>query len=151
MVDFFDFELGDSLVVVSVEDSLFGDFSVFASDFSVFLVVLFGLVAVSAAGLLAGAFVVGAGDLVPSTLAFGVVVVVAFGVEVAAGLEVAAGVIVAAGVVVAPTLAVAAGVALAFVEADVLVVVLGAVVVVVPEVVPVVDALTPNVVGTVTP
>jgi hypothetical protein len=140
LVDFFVFELGDSLVGSVVVDSLSSDFSVFASDFLVLLFeVLFGLVARSAAGLVevAGALLVGAGDFVPSTLGFGLTL--GFAVE--------------AGVVVAATEAVAAGLALALVEADVLVVVFGAVVVVVPVlVVPlVVEALTPNVVGTLTP
>jgi hypothetical protein len=53
-----DFELGDSLVLLSVEDSLLGDLSVLASVFFVLLffsLVLFedGLVALSAAGLFA--------------------------------------------------------------------------------------------------
>jgi hypothetical protein len=148
--DFFVFEVGDSLVVGSVlVDSVAGDFSVFVSDFLLFELLDFGLVALSAAGLLAeaGAFVVGAGDLVPSTFAFGLTL--AFGVEVAAGVVVAATDAVAAGVIVAAV--VAAGLALALVEAEVLVVVLGAVVVVVPVVPVVVEALTPKVEGTVTP
>ena len=150
MVDFLVFELGDSLVVASVVDSVAGDFSVFGSDFSLFFELLFfslGLVAVSAAGL----FVV-AGDLVVVAFVEGEGLIagtgLGFTVEVAAGVMVAAADAVAAGVIVAATLAEAAGVALAFVEADVLVVVLGAVVVVVPVVV---DALTPKVAGTVTP
>ena len=139
MLDFFVFELGVSLVVSVVVDSL-GDASVFASDFFLLfeLLLVVGLSALSAAGL----FVV-AGDLVVEDFA-GETLGVAFG----AGVIVAATDAVAAGVIVAAALAVAAGVALAFVEADVLVVVLGAVVVVVPVVL---DALTPKVVGTVTP
>jgi len=127
LVDFFVFGLGDS----SVADSLLGDFSVLASDFSDFLVllfsaallffsfevlllVLFGLVAVSAAGLLvvAGDFLVGAAD------AEGDVFAVALAAGVVAGTDA-----VVAGVVVAPTLAVVAGEALAFVEAALVVVV----------------------------
>jgi hypothetical protein len=156
LLDFLVFELGDSLVV-SVE-SLFGDFSVFASDFSLFLVLLlgeselvaasvllffslFGLVLLSAAGLFVVVedFVEGEGLMAGTGLGFALVV--------AAGEVVAATDAVAAGVMVAPTLAVAAGVALAFVEPVTLVLVLGAVVVVVPLVV----AVTPKVVGTVTP
>jgi hypothetical protein len=150
------FELGDSL---SVADSVFGDFSVFASDFSDFLVLLFsallffslevlvlfddGLVALSEAGLFVvpGLFVV-EGDFVVAGAA--VAETIGFVVALVAGVMVAATDAVAAGVIVAPTLAVAAGVALALVEA--------ALVVVVPVVVvPVVVADTPNVVGTVTP
>jgi hypothetical protein len=155
LLDFLVFELGDSLVV-SVE-SLFGDFSVFASDFSLFFVLLlvesvvaasvllffslFGLVLLSAAGLfvVVDDFVEGEGLMAGTGLGFVEVV--------AAGDVVAATDAVAAGVMVAPTLAVAAGVALAFVEPVTLVLVLGAVVVVVPLVV----AVTPKVVGTVTP
>ena len=154
MLDFLVFELGDSLVV-SV-DSLFGDFSVFASDFSLFFVLLlvesvvaasvllflslFGLVLLSAAGLfvVVDDFVEGEGLMAGTGLGFTV--------ELAAGDVVAATDAVAAGVMVAPTLAVAAGVALAFVEPVTLVVVPGAVVVV-----PLVVAVTPKVVGTVTP
>jgi hypothetical protein len=154
LLDFLVFELGDSLVV-SVE-SLFGDFSVFVSDFSVFFVVLLGESVVAASVLLffalllvelsaAGLFVV-VDDFVEGEALFSVTGL-GLAVEVAAGVVVAATEAVAAGVMVAPTLAVAAGVALAFVEPVTLVVVPGAVVVVVPLVV----ALTPNVVGTVTP
>lgn len=159
LLDFLVFELGDSLVVLSVADSLLGDFSVFASDFSDFFELLFsallffslelllldGLDALSAAGLLAvedfvdfaGEGEVAAGESEAIGLAFAVALVV--GVVVAAG----------AGVIVAPTLAVAAGVALALVEAAVLVVVPVVVPVVVVPVV--VEALTPKVVGTLTP
>jgi hypothetical protein len=154
LVDFFVFELDDSLVGSVVVDSLSADFSVFASDFLVlvlvlFEVLLFGLEVRSAAGLVevAGDFVVVAGALLLSTGGFGLTL----GFALEAGVVVAATDAVAAGVMV--TAAVAAGLALAFVEAEVLVVVLGAVVLVVPVVVVplVVDALTPNVVGTVTP
>jgi hypothetical protein len=118
-----DFELGDALVL-SVADSLVGDFSVLASDFFVLLffsLVVFeeGLVALSAAGLLlvAGLFVV-AGDFVvaaavDATLGDGFTLALADGVVVAATDALGD----AAGVIVAPTLAVAAGVALALVEA----------------------------------
>jgi hypothetical protein len=102
---------------------------------------LFGLVLLSAAGLfvVVDDFVEGEGLMAGTGLGFVVVV--------AAGDVVAATDAVAAGVMVAPTLAVAAGVALAFVEPVTLVLVLGAVVVVVPLVV----AVTPKLVGTVTP
>jgi hypothetical protein len=141
LVDFFDFELGDSLVLLSVADSLVGDFSVVACVFFVLLffslvlvlglfsLVLFeaGLVALSAAGL----FVV-AGDLVAGD---GVIAGTGVGDGFVLTLALADGVMVAAadaaGVMVAPTLAVAAGVALAFVEAVVPVVVVP---VVVPDV-----------------
>lgn len=136
--DFFDFDLVES-VVVSVEVSLLGSFSVLVSVFffvllvesagavSVFVdseVVFFfveGLVALSAAGL----FVV-VDDLVEG--AAGVVGGAGVMVAAAAGVMVAA----AAGVMVAPTLAVAAGVALAFVDAvtPVVVLVVGTVLVV---------------------
>lgn len=161
LLDFFDFALGDSLALLSVADSLFGDFSVVACVFFVLLffslvlglfsLVLFedGLVSLSAAGLLleAGLFVV-VDDLVESAGVVG-------GITVSDGfvtLALADGVMVAAadaaGVMVAPTLAVAAGVALAFVEALVLVVV--APVVVVPVVVPDVE-VTPTLKLGVTP
>jgi hypothetical protein len=128
-------------VVVSVEVSLLGAFSVLVSDFLVVLLVessgvvsvfvdselaffffVEGLVALSAAGL----FVVD--DLEEG--AAGVVGGVGVGVGFADGVMVAAAV--AAGVIVAPRLAVAAGVALAFVEAvtPVVVLVVGTVVVV---------------------
>ena len=138
MVDFLVFELGDSLVL-SVADSLFGDFSVLASDFFELLffsvallfsaallveLVLFddGLVALSAAGL----FVVAAGLLVVDddfAEAEGLVAGIGLGftLALAAGVMVAPTDAVAAGVMVAPTLA--AGVALALVEAAVFVVV----------------------------
>lgn len=150
MLDFLVFELGDSLVVASVlVDSLAGAFSVFVS---LFFVLLFddGLVALSAAGLL-----VVVEDLLVDDLVEGDGLIagtgLGFTVEVAAGVVVAATEAVGAGVLVAA--AVEAGDALALVEAEVLVVVLGAVVVVVPVVTPVVLvlALTPNVDGTVTP
>lgn len=156
--DFFDFDLDES-VELSSEDSLFGDFSVFASVFLVLLfevdsallffslvlvLVVFGLVAVSAAGLLlvAGLFVdFVEGDAVVAGTGVGVGLVLTL--ALAEGVMVAATEAVAAGVMVAPTLAVAAGVALAFVEAEVLVVV--------PvEVVPVV-AVTPTLKLGVTP
>lgn len=142
MVDFLDFELGDSLLL-SVEESLLGDFSVLASDFLVlvfvesalllvesallfFSLVFFedGLVALSESGFFE------AGDLVVE--AFVDVVGEGFTVALADGVmdaeTDAAGV--AAGVMVAPTLA--AGVALAFVDAFTPVVVVP--VVVAPEV-----------------
>jgi len=130
-------------VLLSVEDSLLGDFSVLASVFFVLLffslvlvlvlglfsVVLFedGLVALSAAGLfdVAGLFVVGGAVIAGATVGDGLAAALADGVMVAAADADAAGVI------VAPTLAVAAGVALAFVEAVVPVVVVP---VVVPDV-----------------
>lgn len=137
LLDFFVFELGDSLVL-SVADSLLGDFSVFASALSDFFVLLFfslevlvlfddGLVALSAAELfvVAGLFaVVGDFVVVGANVAEGIGLMLAL----AEGVMVAATDAEAAGVMVAPT--VAAGVALAFVEA--------ALVVVVPVVVPVV-------------
>ena len=146
MLDFLVFELGDS-VVLSVADSLLGDFSVLASDFfellffSVVLLfsaallvelVLFdeGLVALSAAGLLvAGLFVVVDDFVEAEGLTAGTGL--GFTLALAAGVMVAPTDAVAAGVIVAPTLA--AGVALALVEAAVLVVpVVVAPVVVVP-------------------
>ena len=150
MVDFLVFEAGVSLVASVLVDSVVADFSVFASDFfELFgLLLVEGLVAVSAAGLfvVGGLFVVfGVTDAVEVA---GVLVGIALGVPVAAGVVVAATDAVAAGVIVAAALEVAAGLALTFVDADVLVVVLGAVVVFTPVVV---DALTPNVAGTVTP
>jgi len=150
LLDFLVFELGDSLVVASVlVDSLAGSFSAFVSDFFVLfeLLLVDGLEALSAAGL----FVV-AGDLVVDDFdeGDGLIAGTGLGFTVEAGVVVAATEAVAAGVIVAA--AVAAGLALAFVEADVLVVVFGAVVVVPVVVVPVVvDALTPKVAGTLTP
>jgi hypothetical protein len=157
LVDFFVFELGDSLVGSVVVDSLAAAGSVVASDFCDFLLLLFvllfddGLVAVSAAGL----FVV-AGDLVVDDLDEGDAVVAGAALDFTVGL--AAGVVVAATDAVAAGVIVPAGLALALVEAEVFVVVLGAVVVVAPVVVDpvvvepvVVDALTPKVAGTVTP
>jgi hypothetical protein len=143
-------------VVVSVEVSALGAFSVLVSVFFVVLlvesagtvsvfvdseVVFFfveGLVALSAAGLLAvaGLFVV-VDDLVEGD---------GFTVALADGVMVAAADAVAAGVIVAPTLAVAAGVALAFVEAVTPVVVVVGAVVVVPVV-----AVTPTLKLGVTP
>jgi hypothetical protein len=134
----------DESVELSVAESLLVDFSDFfvlllvesasvwvLSALLFFSLVVFGLVALSEAGLLvvAGLFVV-AGDFVvaaavEATLGDGFTLALADGVIVAATLGDAAGVI------VAPTLAVAAGVALAFVEAVTPVVVP---VVVVPEV-----------------
>jgi hypothetical protein len=147
LVDFLVFELGDllvvlssvgSVVVLSFADSLEGDFSVFGSDFFellFFSLLVFGLVALSAAGLLVVVedFVDGEGLIAGTGLGFTV--------ELAAGVVVAATEAEAevAGVIVA------AGLALALVEAALLVVVP---VVVVPVVV---VAFTPNVVGTLTP
>lgn len=132
------FEVEDS---VEFSDSLFGDFSVFASVFFVrleesafvlvesallfFSVVLFidGLVALSAAGLFVVVDDLVEGDAVVAGTGLGVgfvlTVALADGVMVAEadGVMVAAADAVAAGVMVAPTLAVGAGVALAFVEA----------------------------------
>jgi hypothetical protein len=122
LLDFFVFKLGDSLVL-SVADSLLGDFSVFASAFSDFLVLLFfsldalvlfddGLVALSAAGLfVAAGLLVVDGDFVGANVPEGIGLVLAL----ADGVMVAAADAEAAGVMVAPT--VAAGVALALVEA----------------------------------
>lgn len=131
MLDFLVFELGDSLVL-SVADSLFGDFSVAASDFfellffSLELLVLFedGLVAFSAAGLLvvAGDFVVAGDEFTGDKDGDG------FTVALVAGVMVAPTDADAAGVIVAPTLA--AGVALALVDPAVFVVVVAPVVVV---------------------
>ena len=137
-----DFSLEASLVLV---DSLFGDFSVFALG----LLFVLGLVAFSAAGLLlAGLFVVDVlGDALVAGAAVGDALV---GVPVAAGVVVAAGAVAEAdGVIVAPALA--AGVALAPVEAALLLVVPVVVVPVVVVAPVVVLALTPKVVGTVTP
>ena len=159
MLDFLVFEVGDSLVV-SV-DSLAADFSVFAEDFFELLfsellfseLLVFGLVALSAAGLLEvdgllvlvalGDFVVGAaGDSEEAGDGFTLALVAGVVVAAAEGDAAVAGVIVAAGL------------ALAFVEAavlDVVPVVPVVPVVVVPVVPVVVVALTPKVVGTVTP
>ncbi|MEN3371263.1 MAG: hypothetical protein V7609_3406 [Verrucomicrobiota bacterium] len=146
LVDFF-LELGDSLVL-SVADSLFGDFSVLASVFFVVLLVesalLFFslLVEVSVDGLLvvfsaAGLFVVAGTEALVEGFAVevgGWTGAVAAGEATGFAVAVTPGVMVAAGVALAATLAVAAGVALgaavAFVDALVLVVVVGAVVVV---------------------
>ena len=150
-----DFELGDSLVLLSVEDSLVGDFSVLASVFFVLLfvesallffsLVLFedGLVALSAAGLFAVVDDLIEGDGESAGIGVGEGFALTDGVMVAAAD--------AAGVMVAPTLAVAAGVALAFVEAVTPVVVPAVVpVVVVPVVVPDVE-VTPTLKLGVTP
>jgi hypothetical protein len=134
--DFFDFDLAES-VVVSVEVSVVGAFSVLLSVFFDSEVVFFfveGLVALSAAGLLvlAGLFVVVddlvEGDAVIAGAAVGDGLVLTL--ALAAGVIVAATEAVAAGVMVTPALA--AGVALAFVEAvtPVVVLVVGAVFVV---------------------
>jgi hypothetical protein len=143
------FEVDDS-VELSVADSLFGAFSVFASVFFVVLlaesallflsVVVEVLAEVSVDGLL-GAFSLVELLVVEETDGFAVDVGgwtagVAAGVATGLAVAVAAGVIVAAvaGVAVAATLAVAAGVALgaavAFVDALVFVVVVAPVVVV---------------------
>jgi hypothetical protein len=144
--DFFDLDLGDSLVL-SVADSLFGAFSVLASVFFVVLLVassvlFFSFVLVfgeelveasdgalfSAAGLLV---FVGGADVT------GVAAGVAFGLMLLAGVAVAAAEAVAAGVALAATLAlgaadaVAPGAAVALVDAAVVLVVP---VVVVPDV-----------------
>ena len=148
---------------LSVEDSLFGDFSVLASVFFVLLLLLAasvesasvfvdsallfffveGLVALSAAGLLLVAglfadFVEGDAVVAGTGVGDGLLAL-----ALAAGVMVAATDAVAAGVMVAPTLAVAAGVALAFVEA--------ALVVVVPVVVAPVVEVTPTLKLGVTP
>ena len=86
-----------------------------------FSLVLFSLVALSAAGLFVvfDDLVEGDADVAGAWVGDGFALTLAL----AAGVMVAAAEAVAAGVMVAPTLAVAAGVALAFVEAELLVVV----------------------------
>lgn len=137
----FFFEL-EELLELSVEDSLFGDFSVVASVFFELLLLLVdsGLLAASEAGLLV---VLALGDAVVAGTGVGDIFLLT--VALAAGVELAAADAVAAGVMVAATLAVAAGVALALVEPAVVEVVP---VVVVPVVV---LALTLNDAGTDTP
>jgi hypothetical protein len=139
--DFFDLDLGDSLVF-SVAESLFGAFSVLASVFFVvllvgssvlffsFVLVVFGEVLVedSDAGLLVvdgGADVTG----VAAGVAFGAMLLA--GVPVGAAEEVAAGVALAATLALGAADAVAPGAAVALVDAAVVLVVP---VVVVPEV-----------------